>query len=76
MDPTQQVLISPKGDARIHDTSLSVPSTCSSLAPVVLVHPNGLGTIHSALDGWRLQGRSEKHSDRPPLNVVALPTAS
>ena len=51
-DTTQQVLLSPKGDARIHDTSFSVPSTC--LAPVVLVHPNGLGTIYIALDGWRL----------------------
>jgi hypothetical protein len=51
-DTTQQVPISPTGDARIHDTSFSRPSTC--LAPVVLVHPNGLATIYIALDGWRL----------------------
>jgi hypothetical protein len=51
-DTTQQVPISPKGDARIHDASFSVPSIC--LAPVVLVHPNGLGTIYIAPDGWRL----------------------
>ena len=51
-DTTQQVPISPTGDARIHDTSFSMPSTC--LAPVVPVHPNGLATIYIALDGWRL----------------------
>src|SRR3954470_7690899 len=38
-DTSQQVPISRKGDARIHDTSFTVPSTC--LAPVILVHPNG-----------------------------------
>lgn len=51
-DTTQQVPISRKGDARIHDSSFTVPSTC--LAPVILVHPNGLATIYIALDGWRL----------------------
>jgi hypothetical protein len=51
-DTTQQVPISSKGDARIHDPSFTVPSTC--LAPVVLVHPNGLATTYIALDGWRL----------------------
>lgn len=51
-DTTQQVPISRKGDARIHDTSFKVPSTC--LIPVILVHPNGLGTVYIALDGWRL----------------------
>jgi hypothetical protein len=51
-DTTQQVPISRKGDARIHDASFTVPSTC--LAPVVLVHPNGVATTYIALDGWRL----------------------
>lgn len=51
-DTTQQVPISRKGDARIHDTSFKVPSTC--LLPVILVHPNGVGTVYIALDGWRL----------------------
>ena len=51
-DTTQQVPISSKGDARIHDASFTVPSTC--LAPVVLVHPNGIATTYIALDGWRL----------------------
>lgn len=52
-DTTQQVPISRKGDARIHDTSFSVPTTC--LAPVILVHPNVQGgtTLYIALDGWR-----------------------
>jgi hypothetical protein len=48
---TRQVPISRKGDARIHDASFTVPSTC--LAPVVLVHPNGLANMYIALDGWR-----------------------
>jgi hypothetical protein len=51
-DTTHQVPISRKGDARIHDTSFSVPSTC--LAPMILVHPNALTTLYIALDGWRL----------------------
>ena len=52
-DTTQQVPISRKGDARIRDTSFSVPTTC--LAPVILVHPNVAGgtTLYIALDGWR-----------------------
>jgi hypothetical protein len=51
-DTTQQVPISRNGDARIHDASFSVPAAC--LAPVILVHPNGLATTYIALDGWRL----------------------
>lgn len=51
-DTTQQVPISRKGDARIHDASFTVPSTC--LAPVILVHPNGLAMTYIALGGWRL----------------------
>ena len=51
-DTTQQVPLSRKGDARIHDTSFNVPSTC--LAPVILVHPNGDITHYIAVDGWRL----------------------
>ena len=50
-DSTQQVPISRGGDARIHDTSFGVPSTC--LAPVILVHPNGAATLYIAVDGWR-----------------------
>ncbi len=49
---TQSVPISSTGNARIRDTSFSVPSTC--LAPVILVHPNGSATVYIALDGWRL----------------------
>lgn len=51
-ETTQQVPISSGGDARIHDSSFSVPSTC--LAPVILVHPNGNASVYIALDGWRL----------------------
>jgi hypothetical protein len=51
-DTSQQVPISRKGNARIHDASFTVPSTC--LAPVILVHPNGLATTYIALDGWLL----------------------
>jgi hypothetical protein len=50
-DTTQQVPISSKGNAHIRDASFSVPSTC--LAPVILVHPNGLMMVYIALDGWR-----------------------
>ena len=51
-DTTEQVPISRAGDARIHDTSFAVPSSC--LAPVILVHPNGDLTHYIAVDGWRL----------------------
>jgi hypothetical protein len=51
-DTSQEAPISSKGDARIHDTSFTVPSTC--LAPVILVHPNGDATLYIAVDGWRL----------------------
>jgi hypothetical protein len=51
-DTSQQVPISRKGDARIHDKSFTVPSNC--LAPVILVHPNGDTTHYIAVDGWRL----------------------
>jgi hypothetical protein len=51
-DTSQQVPISPEGNARIRDTSFSVPPTC--LAPVILIHPNGVATTYIALDGWRL----------------------
>jgi hypothetical protein len=51
-DTTQQVPISSTGNARIHDRSFAVPSTC--LAPVILVHPNGNAGVYIALDGWRL----------------------
>jgi hypothetical protein len=50
---TQQVPISRRGDARIRDASFSVPATC--LAPVILVHPNGLMNNYIAVDGWRFQ---------------------
>jgi hypothetical protein len=54
-DTTQQVPISWKGNARIHDTSFSVPATC--LPPVILAHPHRTGitaNLHIAVDGWRL----------------------
>ncbi|MBV8948847.1 MAG: hypothetical protein JOZ95_25725 [Solirubrobacterales bacterium] len=49
---TQSVPISSTGNARIRDRTLTVPSTC--LAPVILVHPNGIATAYIALDGWRM----------------------
>lgn len=51
-DTTQQVPISRQGNARIEDRSFMVPATC--LAPVILVHPNGVATAYIALDGWSL----------------------
>ncbi len=51
---TPQVPLSSKGDARIHDTSFSAPSTC--LAPVILVQPHGTGVpanLYIAVDGWQ-----------------------
>jgi hypothetical protein len=52
---TAQVPLSKKGNARIHDRSFSVPSTC--LAPVILVQPHGTGVpqgnFYIAVDGWR-----------------------
>ena len=48
---SQPVPLSPQGNARIHDASFTVPSTC--LAPVILVHPNGLPNLYIAIDGWR-----------------------
>jgi hypothetical protein len=51
-DTSQPVPISSKGDARIHDTSFTVPATC--LAPVILVHPNADAAHYIAVDGWRL----------------------
>jgi hypothetical protein len=50
-DTTEQVPISREGDARIKDKSFSVPDTC--LAPVILVHPNGMTALYIAVDGWR-----------------------
>ena len=41
--------ISRSGDARI-DGQLSLPSKC--LAPVVLVHPNGIATLYIAASGF------------------------
>jgi hypothetical protein len=51
-DTTGQVPISRDGDARIRDDSFAVPATC--LSPVILVHPNGLGNMYIAVDGWRM----------------------
>jgi hypothetical protein len=47
---TATVPISRSGDATIA-TSLDLPSTC--LAPVVLVHPNGILTTYIAATGFR-----------------------
>jgi hypothetical protein len=49
---TGQVPISRGGDARIKDDSFDVPSTC--LAPVILVNPNGIGTLYITVDGWKM----------------------
>ena len=51
-DTTEEVPISRDGDARIKDKSFNVPDTC--LAPVILVHPNGIPERYIAVDGWRL----------------------
>lgn len=48
---SRQARLSRAGDARIRDLGFDVPPTC--LAPVVLVHPNGLDGIYIAVDGWR-----------------------
>jgi hypothetical protein len=51
---TAPVPLSSKGDARIHDTSFSVPSSC--LAPVILVQPFSSGApvpVYIAVDGWQ-----------------------
>ncbi len=52
---TLPVPLSSKGNARIHDTSFTVPSTC--LAPVIVVQPHGTlvppGNFYIAVDGWR-----------------------
>jgi hypothetical protein len=48
---TGQVPLSRNGNARI-DQHVTLPSTC--LAPIVLVHPNGLTGIYIATSGWRL----------------------
>ena len=55
-DTTTQVPLSMKGNARIHDTSFSVPASC--LAPVILVQPHGStippnANLYIAVDGWR-----------------------
>jgi hypothetical protein len=47
---TGQVPLSAAGDARISET-VSLPATC--LAPIVLVHPNGIASLYIALTGWR-----------------------
>jgi len=47
---TDQVPISRSGDAQIN-MPVDVPSTC--LAPVILVHPNGITGTYISVDGWR-----------------------
>lgn len=47
---TMAVPISADGDATIDDT-ITLPSTC--LAPIVLVHPNGIAGAYIATSGWR-----------------------
>lgn len=48
---TSQVPLSSNGNARI-DQHVTLPSTC--VAPIVLVHPNGIAGIYIASSGWRL----------------------
>jgi hypothetical protein len=48
---TTQVPLSRKGNARI-DQRVTLPSTC--VAPIVLVHPNGIDGTYIAASGWRL----------------------
>jgi hypothetical protein len=48
---SQPAPLSSKGDARIHAASFGAPSSC--LAPVILVHPNGISNLYIAVDGWR-----------------------
>ena len=50
-DTTDPVPLTPSGDARIFDRSFNVPSTC--LAPIVMVHPNGIPAAYIAISGWR-----------------------
>ncbi len=50
-DTSKSVPISRKGNSSIRDRSFTVPATC--LAPVVLVHPNGVAATYIALDGQR-----------------------
>jgi len=47
---TDTVPISRQGDASIN-TTISVPATC--LAPLILVHPNGIAAAYISLEGWR-----------------------
>jgi len=47
---TDTVPISRQGDANIN-TTISVPATC--LAPLILVHPNGIAAAYISLEGWR-----------------------
>jgi hypothetical protein len=47
---TDTVPISRQGDANIN-TTISVPATC--LAPLILVHPNGIAGAYISLEGWR-----------------------
>jgi hypothetical protein len=50
-ETSKQVPLSRKGNARIRDRSFHVPATC--LAPVILVHPNGIMGAYIAVDGQR-----------------------
>jgi hypothetical protein len=50
-DTSDTVPLDQHGNARIRDKSFTVPPTC--LAPVILVHPNGVPTAYIAVDGWR-----------------------
>jgi hypothetical protein len=47
---TGQVPLSSAGDARI-DATLTLPSTC--LAPIFVVHPNGITARYIAVSGWK-----------------------
>jgi hypothetical protein len=73
-DSTQQVPISPEGDARIHDTSFSVPSTCLAPGSSSTRTGSGRSTSHWTAGASRVLRRST--GERPLLHVVALSAAS
>jgi len=50
-DTSESAPLSSAGDGRILDRSFNVPATC--LAPIVMVHPNGIPAAYIAISGAR-----------------------